>query len=217
MSPPLYARAGVRRKSGNLSNCGFVDLLIGGVLSMNSTEQRADKSTIPFSNGQRPIHFVVLSIVSFGLYPPYWLYRNLRAIALHRGMSISPFWRTFGAFIPLAGLFIFADQLRFFASMARGSGVEAGYSPWLLTIGFFAASVFVLLPDPWWLVGILSPLALVPVQRALNAYWAAEQPGMQVRNGYSGGEVVLILVCLILWAIVVTALFITERRVIVVA
>src|SRR5690349_14812734 len=87
-----------------------------------------------FSNAQPLRHLVVLSVVSLGVYPPYWLYRNLKLLAAHRGLSISPFWRTFVAFLPVIGWPIFKDQLQLFAESAESAGVASTIAPWPHTL-----------------------------------------------------------------------------------
>ena len=64
-----------------------------------------------FSNAQPQQNLVVLSVVSFGLYPTYWLYRNLRLLRAHRNLSIKPAWRTFFAVGRQHGVFRRLDLL----------------------------------------------------------------------------------------------------------
>lgn len=167
-----------------------------------------------FSNAQPVQHLIVLSIVSFGLYPTYWMYENLRALKLHKQLSISPGWRTFGAFIPLIGMLFFKDQLQLFAESAAADGVRVDFSPWGRTLAFTAASLLGELPTPWWIVATSAALVLVPVQRALNAYWAVEQPGLPIRRRLSAGESALLIVCGLVWVLILAAALVGDRLVI---
>jgi hypothetical protein len=164
-----------------------------------------------FSNAQPVRHFVVLSVVSLGLYPPYWLYRNLKLLKAHKGLSISPMWRTFFAFVPVLGWPIFKDQLQLFAETAESAGVASAIAPWPHTLGYqLVSAVAWVVPMPWSVLGNAGVIFLLPAQRTLNAYWAAEQPGRVTRTDYSSGEVVFAVVCAIIWGVLLAALFIGE-------
>lgn len=165
----------------------------------------------PFSNGQSLRHLLVLSVVSLGLYPSYWLYRNLKLLAAHRGLAISPVWRTIVAFLPVIGWPIFKDQLCLFAECAESAGVASEIAPWPHTLGFQVVTTAAwVVPLPWSLLGYAGVVFLFPAQRTLNAYWAAVQPGRPLRSRYSGGEIALAVVCAVLWAMLLAALFIGE-------
>jgi hypothetical protein len=165
---------------------------------------RASASTL--SNAQPLQHLLVLSVVSFGLYPSYWLYRNLKLLKAHKGLSISPLWRTFFAFIPLIGWPIFKDQLQLFAETAVAAGVESAISPWPQTLGFQLVSATAwLVPLPWGACAAAAVVFLLPAQRALNAYWGIEQPACAATSRYSAGEVVFAAVCALFWALMLAA------------
>jgi hypothetical protein len=169
---------------------------------------------IAFSHAESARHFAVLSVVSFGIYPPYWLYKNLKAIKAHRDLAIRPGWRTFGAFIPLIGLLFFKDQLQLFADTAATAGVEASYSPWARTLGFSFVSLMAEMPHPWWIVALASVLFLLPVQEVLNAYWEVEQPGRPMRQGYSAGETALLVVCGVVWVLIIALSMVGDSTVV---
>lgn len=155
-----------------------------------------------FSNAQPLQHLVVLSVVSLGLYPSYWLYRNLKLLKAHRGLSISPLWRTFFAFIPVLGWPIFKDQLQFFAETAAAAGVESTILPWPQTLGFQLVSATAwVVPLPWGACAAAAVVFLLPAQRALNAYWGIEQPSCVATDRYSAGEIAFAAVCAVFWAL----------------
>jgi hypothetical protein len=165
-----------------------------------------------FSNAQPLRNLVVLSIVSFGLYPTYWLYRNLKIVKAHKHLSIRPGWRTFGAFIPVLGWPVFNDQLQLFRETTSADGVATSFSPWQCTLAFQLFSLLMwLVPLPWGLLGSGAVVFLLPVQRALNEYWMIEQPGLPTRQGYGAGEAALIISCGLVWLMIVVALFIGDR------
>lgn len=165
-----------------------------------------------FSDAQPLRHFIVLSVVSLGLYPPYWMYRTLKLLAAHRALSISPLWRTFFAFLPVIGWPIFKDQLQLFADTAESAGIASAIAPWPHTLGFqLLSTVGWLAPTPWSFLGNAGFIFLLPAQRTLNAYWSVEQPGRVVRTRYSTGEVLFAVVCAVMWGLLLAMLFIADR------
>jgi hypothetical protein len=165
-----------------------------------------------FSNGQPLRHLVVLSVISFGLYPVYWLYRNLTLLKDHQQLAISPLARTFVAFLPIVGWPTFKDQLQLFAATAEAAGVENTIRPWPQTLGFQLVSAAMwVVPLPWGALGNAAAVPfLLPAQRALNAYWMNQQPGRPMRSDYSAGEITLAIGCGIVWGLLLVALFVGE-------
>ena len=156
-------------------------------------------------------------LVSFGLYPTYWMYQNLRLLKGHKQLSISPAWRTFGAFIPLIGLLFFKDQLQLFAETAAADSIAIEFSPWARTLAFTAVSLLGELPNPWWIMATGAVLVLLPVQRALNQYWAIEQPGLPMRQRFSSGEITFLVVCGAVWLLLIFASIADDRLVVALA
>jgi hypothetical protein len=70
-----------------------------------------------------------------------------------------------------------------------------------------------LLPLPWSIFGNGAVIFLLPVQRALNEYWAIEQPGVPVRHSYSAGEAALLLACGLLWLLLIVLAFVADRAI----
>jgi hypothetical protein len=170
-----------------------------------ATTLRASDSAL--SNAQPLQHLVVLSVVSLGLYPSYWLYRNLKLLKAHKGLSISPLWRTFFAFIPLLGWPIFKDQLQLFAETAAAAGVESTILPWPQTLGFQLVSATAwVVPLPWGACAAAAVVFLLPTQRALNAYWGVEQPASVTTSRYSLGEIAFASVCAAFWVLMFAVL-----------
>lgn len=164
-------------------------------------------SSPALSNAQPLQHLVVLSIVSFGLYTSYWLYRNLKLLKAHGGLSISPLWRTFFAFIPVLGWPIFKDQLQLFAETAAAAGVESAIAPWPQTLGFqLVSAAGWLVPLPWGAFAAAAVIFLLPTQRALNAYWGTAQPGSVLSSRYSIGEIAFASLCAIFWGLMFATL-----------
>lgn len=160
-----------------------------------------------FSNAQPVSNFVLLTILSFGLYEIYWFYRNWKHFKLHKNLNISPGWRTVGLFVPIYGWLLIYRQFRDIRDYAKQAGIDKTYSPELIFFSYFLILVVVGCSSP-----LLSPLSVVPlvfVQNTLNLYWRKEQPWLKERKNFSVGEWVLIVVGGILWILGLIGTFLT--------
>ncbi|MEG5059222.1 hypothetical protein QUB60_14575 [Microcoleus sp. A2-C5] len=105
----------------------------------------------------------VMSIVTLGFYQLFWFYKNWQLLKAEDESNISPFWRTvFG------GLFCY-PLLAQIKKWAKSRSVYANFSPLWLTVAWIAIILFCRnLPRPYTLAGLLSVIALLPVQKSVN-------------------------------------------------
>ncbi len=162
-------------------------------------------------NYARPfIRVILLFILTFNLYFFYWYYRNWKDLKKHMDMDISPILRTIGLIVPLANIYLLYMQFRDIKEFAVESGVEA-YSPGIITVGvILISSVTSRLPDILLILGSLVLIPLLVVQRTLNNFWETEQPGIPMRNKFSGAEIVVMIIGVLFWILVIIAMFIPE-------
>lgn len=145
--------------------------------------------------------FVVMNIVTFGLYQYYWIYWQWRHIARTAAQPLSPFWRTF--FAPFWAYSLFSRVRQ------RARVEEAGvyWQASVLAIAYFLLPLTWQLPDPWSLVSLLGFVPLIPVQRTIEAI-NARHAGHELPNrAYSGANVVGIMVGGGLLVLAVVAMF----------
>jgi hypothetical protein len=127
--------------------------------------------------------FVVMCIVTVGLYQFYWLYLQWKRLARATIEPISPFWRTF--FAPLWG-FSFCNRVR-----QRGL-LEQTHPNWnaaILAVAYFVLTVLWRLPEPWSLISLLNFLPLVPVQLTIEAINARHARGPLPNRSYSTANI----------------------------
>jgi len=127
---------------------------------------------------------IILSVISFGVYQSYWIYKNWRYLKEREGLKIQPFWRgVFGI------LFCHRLLYRIHKDKAVNSIKKAPFSPSLLaTIWVFLTIISDLMygqltgmggPGPAIyssVVLILSSLCFVPVQNHVNSATKIEHP-----------------------------------------
>lgn len=120
--------------------------------------------------------FVVMSVVSLGLYPLYWAYQQWRRIRDRKHESLSPFWRA--AFAPLWGFSLFPRIREELLSQRQPVDWSAG----LLATSYLVLSMTWRAPDPWWLISMLSFLPMIPIVRSV----AAANRGVPSHEGTNG-------------------------------
>lgn len=98
-----------------------------------------------------PLKFVLLSVLTFGLYELYWCYKCWKYIRTEEDSRISPFWRAF-----FAPLWIYPLSKRIYAGEKKLLGG-------LLAISYLLLSALWNLSDPYWLLSSLTFVPLLPL------------------------------------------------------
>lgn len=166
----------------------------GEWLNKQATHSALPRSALQqFSNALPVWHFVLLSIVTFGIYEIYWFYRNWKQLKLHKNLDISPGWRTVGLFVPIYGIVLAYRQLRDIRDFSKEAGIDKTYSSGQILFGWLILSALWRLPDPFWFLSFLSVWPLTVVQGVLNSYWKKEQPELIERTKFSGRQIILLV------------------------
>jgi hypothetical protein len=178
----------------------------------------------PYSRAQPAWHMVVLSLMTGGLYHLYWFYRNWCDLREQAGVRTRAGWRAAGMLVPVLNFFLALRQFREVKQMASAQAVSGRASPGWLAFGYgflslaeFGMSIWpVELSRPGtvlaytcaaYAITLPATLLLVPVQRTLNGYWAAVEPGLPVRIRLSGRELLVLVAGAALMALVLAGLF----------
>ena len=145
-----------------------------------------------YSHAQPIRHLVWLAILSFGLYELYWFYRNWRVIKEHGGHDFSPGWRAVGLFVPIVNVFMVYHMFRLAYVMGDSPDRRPVFTPGRQTLAYFLLVAVSNVPGPFWPLTFLTVLPMIPVQAALNRYWASEQPDRPVRESFNAAETVIL-------------------------
>jgi uncharacterized protein DUF4234 len=105
--------------------------------------------------------FVVMSVVTFGIYELYWAYKNWMLIKARSSEQLSPVWRAWFAQLWSFSLF---GRIR---DGARQRGLHVEWTPAWLAAGYLLMTLFVRLPGPLALLSVLSFLPLLPVVQTI--------------------------------------------------
>jgi hypothetical protein len=137
------------------------------------------------------LKFIVMSVVTGGLYQLYWSYRNWKFVKNHYKRKILPFWRAW--FV----LFFHYDQVRQIKT-DLGARVLVDYRPGWLTIAYLVWLLVWRLPEPFSLVTYLDFVPLLPVVAAINAANRVSIPEERMNSRFSGWNLAVIAVFVIL-------------------
>lgn len=186
----LYSVDG--NQSGPVSEDALGELLQDGqvpagalVWTAGMPEWRPAAMVFPFQAaggvvGDRPIpqvpyypvtaaKFVVMSILTLGLYDVYWFYRNWRYVKDRYRLAISPFWRA--VFV----LIFCYELLKRVRDDAQSAGVSVTWSAGWLSAAYLGTNIIgSRLPDPLWMLAFLSVIPLLPVVATIQQM---NQPG----------------------------------------
>ncbi len=104
-------------------------------------------------------------LIFFGIYPLFWMYDQWSFLKKRQDLKISPGWRAFFSALwagPLA-----SDVQKYL----KKENIHVSYSPVLIGISFFVLCALHKLPDPYWLLSLLSFLPILPIVEAMNQYY----------------------------------------------
>ncbi len=171
---------------------------------------RGEPARPTYSFGQPLWQLAVLSIATFGLYQIYWFYCTWKHLKHHTGKQFSPGWRTVGLCVPIWGLVLAWNLFHEISDLRTHSGLPNMPHPDLLLVLYILANAAWRLPEPAWLITLLSVGPLLVVQAALNGLWRAVQPGMLARSRPSGWEIAILCLGAVLISLVAIEFLIPE-------
>lgn len=106
-----------------------------------------------------PVKFVIMTLITLGLYEVWWFWRGWRDIARREGLNIWPFWRGF-----FAPVWFYPFATRVFEMRGRS---RAGLAA-LLAVIYFGLTVSWRLPEPYWLISFATIIVILPVVIAVH-------------------------------------------------
>lgn len=176
----------------------------------------------PYGNNLSTPRIFALSIISFGLYLFYWLYRTWEQYRQHTGANVYPVWHALAMLVPIYGWFRFYAHCKAYRDLMEEREVPHNlrmasimviliictvvWSPiptvWLnFYLGESDISVMIdLILDVVSLVGMVVATAVVcRIQANFNRYWAAADGELANRARVGRGAMVLAVLGVILW------------------
>jgi hypothetical protein len=165
----------------------------------------------PIAEGQpvffpvSPVKLVVMSTVTFGIYELYWFYKNWKLIKQRTESDIMPFWRAFFGVIFCYSCFKEVKEI------ATSREVSFPSSPGILAVVWILLTLSWRLPDPYWLVGWLTPFVLVPIQNVINRLNITIAPSHDPNSRFSGWNIVGIIFGGIIFVLCILGIFLPQQ------
>lgn len=145
--------------------------------------------------------FIILSIVTFGLYEIWWIYKAWRFYQQKEKSDIMPALRAIFSVFFLNSLFTKILE------SAEDKGYKENYSPVLLFAGFMIFNLLAKLPEPFWLISVFSFAFLIPPFKALNhAKENSTDFIVNEQKSFSGQQIGLLVFGIICWGLALLGL-----------
>ncbi len=182
----------------------------------------AVQSAVAYGNRISAPRIFALSVVSFGLYLFYWVYRTWEQYRQHTGANVYPVWHALAMLVPVYGWFLFYAHCKAYRDLMEERGVvhDLRMAP-ILVILIICTALWSPMPTVWLnfylgesdisvmidlilnvvsLVGMLVATAVVcRIQANFNRYWAAVDGELANRARLGRGAMVLATLGVILW------------------
>ncbi|MEX3023946.1 hypothetical protein AB3569_17675 [Acinetobacter baumannii] len=139
--------------------------------------------------------FIFLSLISFGLYPIWWMFKAWRFFLIKDKLNIMPAARAIFFYILLYSLF---NRIK---TYAKEQGYINDFSSGWMYLGYLITSLLVRLPDPYWLISLCSIIFLIPAFKALN--YAQKQIETTIKQEkFNTPQIILIIIGSIMWLLI---------------
>ncbi len=188
--------------------------------SGNIAEARVEETDVLIS----PTKIVVLSIISFGIYPFYWFYLTWKHYRDHTKSEAYPVWHAFAVNVPIYGLFRTHAHVRSYKELMEKARIATSLSPGLSVVliafvnvlGWLSGGIswnteismeLAVVSTALTLLAIGASIGLVlQIQDNLNKYWQSTSGGKAVKSHITVGEVIVCLLGIIAWIFTIVSL-----------
>lgn len=138
--------------------------------------------------------FIILSVLTFGLYEAWWFYKSWRFFQQKENKDLAPAMRTIFGIFYLIPLF---NRIKFYAIRMN---YEKSYYSGVLLLGYIVCVLFSYLSFPGSIISNLTVLFLIPPFNALNfAKRNSENIIVIEQSHFSTKQIILIVIGGLLW------------------
>jgi hypothetical protein len=147
-----------------------------------------------------PVKLVVMSFCTLGLYQIYWFYKHWVLIKERSEPDIIPWGRA------LFGVFWCYSCFDFIRKDEQHLQVEPTLPAGPLAAAWVIATLTSRLPDPFYLLGLLAPLLLIPVQRHVNHINSLVAPDHNKNTRFSAWNWLAVAIGVVLFVLIIVGL-----------
>lgn len=146
--------------------------------------------------------FILLTVLSLGLYQIWWSYKTWKFFKDKDSLDIIPAARAIFLIIFLYSLF---ERIQEFS---KSKGYSKNFSSIGYFLGFIGLSLSSRLPDPYWTVSFFSMFCFVPAIESLNnGIKASEDYNVIERRKFNYRQIIIIIIGTVLWLLILIGIF----------
>jgi len=150
----------------------------------------------------RPPKFILLYLLSFGLYGIWWMYKVWKYYKEDKGLDIMPAARAFFA------IFFMWDLFTRILRIAKSYGYAKEYSSGFLFVLILLLNFTGRLPEPLWMISLFAFVGFLPPLKAFNYQIdKGENYQLILKNGLTNGEAILVIFGGLFWGLILLGLF----------
>lgn len=145
--------------------------------------------------------FVLLIILTLGLYEVWWIYKTWRFFKRKDGLDVTPVLRAIFSIFFVSGLF---ERI---LNYAKWKGYSGDYSSAAFAAGFIILQLLSWLPDPYGYVSFFAFVFLITPFKVLN-YAKQHDPALTVveLESFNRRQMVLLAIGGLFWLLIIVAL-----------
>lgn len=141
-----------------------------------------DQNTPPYPYIVSTAKLTILSILTFGLYEIYWFYRQWKSFKEEKNLKVTVWARAF--FSGITAYSLFKEISKAVEEHDKNKTIPSG----VLAVIYFVLLLFGRAPDWGWIISLLSFMALVPAQNAINFYWERRLKGKAAPSNFGASN-----------------------------
>jgi len=150
--------------------------------------------------------FILLSIITFGLYELWWVYKSWCFFQYKDNSNIMPAVRTIFSVFYLIPLFMKIIRL------SKKYEYNKDYYSGLLFVGYFIICLLARLPDPYFLISFFSFIFFIPPVKALNfAMENCDKFHVKEQKSFNVRQIFLLIIGGSLWVFLIIGLFVSNK------
>ncbi len=141
--------------------------------------------------------FIFLSIITFGMYEVWWMYKAWKFFKQKDNIDISPIARA------IFNIFFLFSLFKRILIEAENKGYNEQYDSGLLFLFYIIFSLLSRLPDYYAFISLFSIVFIIPAFKALNFIKQNSTEFETIKvNYFNDNQLVLIIFCTLIWALI---------------
>ena len=178
------------------------------MLDLNKNPVPSEIEQLPVTIEEQKIislnKFLILSVLTMGLYQIWWIFKAWRFFMQKDQLNIMPVARAIFAIFFLYPLF---KKIKDYAKLQNYS---KDFSASLMFLGFLFFTLLSNLPDPFWLISLLNVVFIIPAFQALNfAKRTSNQYVVIEQERFNTAQIIVMIICSVFWIFMMFGLYLT--------